>query len=378
MRKHGGKFELFVAKMNFGLEERLMFYRVFANYLDQGIDLQRAVSIVYERSVRSKDVLAPMYGRWLAAFDNGLQFSAALAGCVTQEEAEQLLHGTFRGNSWVTDNERKMIVAGERGDNLSDCFRRAADTSLKTAEMTKATRGELTQPFFIALAMLAALFYLSYVLGPDFERMIPRKSWPHKIARMSATGDFFRTWWPFLLVGLSVCGVFIFMSISRWTGRIRDGFDAYLPPWNLNRYFKESNFLIVLAALMGAGRDISESVQMISENSRSLWFRNHCARMLRRLASGMPMGDALDTGLFSKRNANYIKDFAEANKFEAGISVVGNSAAETGAKVIVSSSRVVKYSMMCVMAYSIIYFYSAMSEIQDSVRQQASRAQIRK
>lgn len=348
--------EIFFAKnFSFSLRTRITLYKKLANFLDQGIDIYRALQMVAARAQRTKDPLAPMYFDWLRKIGNGNDFSDAVEG-------------------WVPDDERMLIIAGERGAALANGIRMAGDVADRMSRIRKAVMGELATPLFLILAGVAILLFAAYSIVPGLEKAMPRKVWPDSLRNIGMLTDFVRNWGLVTLVLVGGLSAAVIASLGRWFDDLRIKLDHYLLPYPIYREFRAAGFLIALSALMSSGIDLAASIKIIRDRSNN-WMRGHLNRILSRISAGEEPGEAFDTGLFNLEVSNDLKDFGRANKFESAIDELGRTASEDGAARIKKSAGLVRIVVMMLIAGGIVYGYSAIYELQDAAKANATKSQ---
>lgn len=348
-------FERFFAKLNFGVKRRRMLYKKLANFLDGGIDLYTGLKMISRRAAETKDLLQPMYRQWLRRMDGGMEFSDAIRG-------------------WVSEDERMLIVSGERGSNIARGIAMASELAQRMAELRAAVFTELRTPGLLALVLVTIIMFVSFKVVPGLSRTIPRRFWPSELSSVGHMSDAVRAyWWSFGLAIASGIAAFTY-SLGRWKGRVRELVDRFVPPYPIYREIRSAGFLIALSGLMSSGIDLNESIKVIERRSNS-WMSSYLKRSLGRLSAGQEPGQALNTGLFDKDVARDLIDFGRMNKFEVAIEELGRNAATDTGQRIERFAAVARMVIMSMVAFSIVFGYSAVYQLQSAAKAQAMHAQ---
>ncbi len=179
---------------------------------------------------------------------------------------------------------------------------------------------------------------------------VPLDMWGPLGQRMLKFASFIGFAWPFVVAGLIALVVLASMSMSRWTGPIRNRLDAHFLPYRLYRDARAAEFLATLASVLKRRGNVSlnmrEGLELIRSRATP-WLASHCAHMLSRLDEpGEHGAEVLDTGLLSRESYFYVTDMTECLGPDEGLQVAGLRVEAQIQETIARSAKVLRVVMM--------------------------------
>jgi type II secretory pathway component PulF len=329
--------ELFSARFSFRrTNNRAEFYEDMAAALRDGVDIVSFLQKRASRAKQMKDPMGPLYRVWVHRMDS-TSFSGALRGDIPAEECMVI---SAAENSASLDNDLEFLASTVRG----------------VAGMKKALVGAMIVPT-IAFCLVAGMIYgFSSFFVPLLVAIIPPDKWPTSGRMLKAVADFVMDYGVillFLIVGIVVGFI---VSLNRLTGPLRRTLDEW-PVYSLFRAHNGAVTLIVLAAMMGAGKALVESLESIEKHS-SRWTRWHINSILRRLdIMGGDPGKSFDTGLLPRRILNRVIDRAERSDFGSALRNIGFTVLDNVKKEVEAKAKTINVIMLVVAGFAIGFMF---------------------
>lgn len=258
----------------------------------------------------------------------------------------------------VPSTEAMTIDAGEQAADLAGGLRRAAALSQNASRIRKTIRSELTYPIFLLALLLVLLFMVSTSVLPVLGEIAPREHWPIHARALGAVAD--KTVWIaggilFLVLGI---GGWFAASKGRWTGEMRNIFDRYVFPWNLNRRITGAMFMSSVSALLRMGMPLSQALDRLSEIS-SAWERKHFAAIKSRMRKGMREGEAIAGPLFDADIRWQIILYGRLTDFSGGLERMAERVTERVIDQTAKSFGFFRILMLIGVAGMIVWVYSS-------------------
>lgn len=264
------------AKISFGSSERKRIWLKLAKMVEGGVQLVPAIEELAQRFVRNQGPTAPgaiVLGAWVKGLNNGQKLSRVIA-------------------PWVTPQERMLIAAGEESGELVRSLRVVVEVQEASKAVRSAVIGGLAYPIF--LFVLALVF--SYIFGnkvvPNFTAAVKDQSqWTGAAAALLAYSQFVQSYLVWVAVSIPTLIGYMFYSMPRWTGSVRESFDRF-GPWAIYRTMIGGTWLITMSALVGAGVRIEEAVKQTSSGAAP-WIKQRLDGVQVGLGRGLNLGEAM-------------------------------------------------------------------------------------
>lgn len=330
---------------------RAEFYEDMSAALGDGEDVVSYLSKRAARAKQTKDSLGPLFRVWVRRMDN-TSFAGAVRGSVPEAES-------------------MVLQASEEASRLGDDLEYLAEVVRLVAGMKKAAIFSLIVPSIVLTLVCALMWAFSFFFVPILSSIIPPEKWPGAGQILRALAEFTTHYGLVLLIGLGALGGGIVFIMRTYTGRLRRKLDEW-PLFSIYRAFHGSIALVSLAAMMGAGLSLVESLHKVASNSNK-WTKWHIANILRRLdtMSG-EAGKAFDTGMLPRKILNRIIDRAERTKFDEALRKIGATSLTKMKQEIEAKAKVINVIMMLVagilMGVLMYGFLDTVYSIQNAIR----------
>ena len=347
------------AKFEFSVSERLRFYEKLRQLLQNGVNLDMALSQIQKIAVRKKgSVLPKLYSRWRHSISNGMNFGQCLA-------------------PYVPSSEAILLETGANSGKLINAIENAMESIEQQSKVKKAIIGAAAYPAVLFAMLIAAMVMSAYKVIPTFEEIIPTEDWEGIAYGVAVASGFIRDYG--MMMGI-VFGLFIFAifySLPRWTGRMRIVFDKFVP-WSMYRILQGSAFLLSVSSLMGAGVKLDEvSLGKISRQSDP-YLSQRINAVKRFITAGENLGDALYQSGYKFPDEEIIADlqiYANLRGFDKNLINITRTWVDGLVERVTISMKVVNTIILVLIAIVIgcliLSFYSVFQQIQ-SVQQQAN------
>ncbi|HFK4763122.1 type II secretion system F family protein [Citrobacter farmeri] len=208
---------------------------------------------------------------------------------------------------WIPAEEAALLGAGRKGKTLS--------VALEQSERLIDVRGRILQQVIFAStypALFVVLFGAMMVINtvkivPTLSNMSDPATWSGALGVMNSMAEFTTQWG--LVCGISFAGLLavVLWSLPRWTGRIRQFADRFMP-WSLYSDLQGAVFLMNVAALLEAGLPEIDVLKTLRKTA-SPWLRERLDATIAGINRGNSLGRALRYSGFnfpSRQSANYL------------------------------------------------------------------------
>lgn len=301
------------AKFFLGAKERLGIYQKLASFLDNGVDIDRAMEQMADGYIHFKknDVRAKIINEWRESIAIGTSFSNTLA-------------------PWAPPAEVMLIKAGEKSGNLVDAMNNACIATQAGRTMKGAIISKMSYPALLMLVLCVMLYIFATEAVPALAEAKDPDTWPAISKGLYWMSYAVNNFWFHVLLIIGGISFAVSATISRWTGVARDKFD-FIPPYSIYKSYQGSIFLVSLSAMMKTGIPIWEALDELKELSAP-YMRKHIGVMQSRLLGGVSVGAALETGLLDRDIAIDLRVYSSTSKIEEKMGLIGQLAIESGVK----------------------------------------------
>lgn len=315
---------------------RLALYTMLMHMVNDGIALDAALRRLHERLVSRKRSGAGVIKTWLDAMSEGGTFSSAIKG-------------------FVPDGELILIASGERANAIGIGFEEA----IFVCEARKRNRtvmvSNLTMPVVLLVVFFAILVQFSIGVAPELAKVLPPDRWTKSGQTLYAISEVVSKWWGVGLLCITIFSVASWVSLSRWTGELRD-FANKIPPWSMYRTFSSAEFMISISSLMNSGVSLPESLKIIRVNA-SPWMAEHISLMQSRLRAGLGYDESLDTGLLEDDVADEVVIYSKTSSFDVAIKSVGRRAIDASSAKVISQAAFLRTFAIALVGLSVGWIY---------------------
>lgn len=340
-------------KFKFGLKQRISLYERIAAFLDAPIDLVNTLKSIRDRYQKTKDFRAKIIDDWLNTINNGGKFGDAIM-------------------PWVPAAEHMLISAGEDGVGLVQGLREATVLSNAAAKNKAAIIGGVLMPIILFIMIFVMLIGFQTNMVPVFIGLLDISRWPSNGQYLYYVSKFVYDYWYVIAAIVIILAFIIGATIDKWTGPIRDKFDA-LPPWSLYKNYQGSSFLIGLSSLMNAGVASFEALKTMHKNA-SPWMKVHLDKMMNNMRlGGTTPGEALNTGLLDKETAGDVEDYSRLGTFQNAIHLLGSRSLDKSIERTNQKMGVLKNVLLVLVALSVLMVYTTTYSLQGEVADSMSQ-----
>lgn len=279
----------YAVQFEFNPKMRERFYIKLGQLLENGVQLDVALSQLQKMSARSKGSILPvLYGSWRRNVANGMNFGDVVGPFVPSAEAI-------------------LLETGAASGHLVESLYNAAETVQQQSKVKNAIISSAAYPVVLFLMLIAALILSSFMVIPTFSEILPVEKWTGAAKITAAVTQVIRDYGLVIVIFFVLANIIVFTSLSRWTGRERLLVENVIP-WNLYRMWQGSSFLLSVAALMKAGVKLDEvSLNKISRNTEP-YLSQRIQAIKRGIISGENLGEALNQTGFNFPDEELIAD----------------------------------------------------------------------
>jgi type II secretory pathway component PulF len=351
------RWQILSAKLMFSGRERLDLYDIFATYLDRSVRQPEALAEIRGIEIEGRAPflywlrpLATAIPCWLfQILDRGENFGVVMAEWLPQDEAMIFA---------------AMAEAGLTGDGLRDLAR----LSERQTSWKKSLRRALLPLFGAAAMFVAGFWYLSTSLFPTLFASLPQGvQLDGAAANLKATSDFFASFGPYLLGGITLLPLGISRLLPIWTGTVRKLVDE-LPLFSLYKTWTGLGFLISLSALLKAGVSLREALETLECRSPPYTAERLHAVILRDDAY---LGEALAQSGYAwpdPRTIKLIRHFIVSDRPGEALAELAEASTQRLDASLRQLSTAISYAVQIAVFAVIFWFLEATNQMSDLVQ----------
>lgn len=241
---------LIMAKAAFNGRRRANFYRFLASYIERSYRLDDALTSIYLEDTdhdtkKARSVIGVGIPSILAKMKmDGVPFARALEG-------------------WAPAGELLALQAFEEGGLSAETLRYLAD-SIRSSD---ATAREIKKVFirlgYTFAGVQAIAFGLAYFIMPKIFKTIPVRVVTPGMEEFRAVFEWVAVYGPFIGVASALLVIWVWWSLSRLTGPVREHLDSY-PVYATYREWQGSIWLRSLAALVAVPMPVTKAMALLS------------------------------------------------------------------------------------------------------------------
>lgn len=303
------RFEQWFIRVQFSGKARLRIYRKLSRLQKNGVSMPDALRTMWNHeSQDGKKKTKPSaiaLEAWRKQVDNGKILGIAIQG-------------------WVPENDRLVIEAGERAGALAQSLDDSIFIYLGQKRIKEALFMGLAYPIFLFFVAIGLLIIVGTNIVPTFDSILPRDRWTGAGASMAWLADFVNVAMIPALVGIAGLVIAIIWSMPRWTGRVRIRMDRF-PPYSLYKLVQGSGFLLSFATMVKAGIKTTDALRLMQRDA-SPWLMERLSKTLNIMNNGANIGEALYRSRLEfpdQETANDLRTYAELDKFDEALVVIG-------------------------------------------------------
>lgn len=342
------------AKRGFDAKTRAHVWKKTAVQIKHGIPFYHAIEMLWDRAKRKKKVTARVYEHILRNNHAGGTLASALVGYATPEEI-------------------MLISAGEKKD-LSNGLTLACTMMSNKDVIRKQVIGASAYPLFLLMLCAGVLCVISFILVPEFSKMLPQEKWTGIAAALLLLSNFVASVYGAAAALLFVFTIIlIFLTFPVWTGTFRIMADKF-PPWSIYREIVGSSWLFSVATLMSAG---IQPRQIFSESLMSRtctpYLKERISAIDYQMSLGKNIGVAMQDAKMEFPSEEVVEDmcvYAELPDLEKQISDIAQEQMIECIENVKQKMKIIQTTLMFTVAILIVFvlvsIYSLVSAVGQS------------
>jgi hypothetical protein len=230
--------------------------------------------------------------------------------------------------------------AGVRGLELAEMAANAKRI------LSGTTSTQMAYPAFLLIYLYSFCMLFGGAIFPQVRDVRPLEEWPGAGQVLYVFDTFcYEYWW--LSTALVVGAVFsYFSSLRRWTGDMRNRFDAAPLMWRNRRDLRAALLIVSLSGLFDSGLTLRAALDRLTRTADP-WLKWHLNRMSLRLTDtpDEPMR-ALDTGIFSESIVDTFTDAAGRDQFVQAIKDLGRDSLSRVVENVRRNAKITHYVLL--------------------------------
>jgi type IV pilus assembly protein PilC len=278
------------------------FTRQLSTMITAGVPLTEALLILQQES---KPAMQKLLNDLLRDIEGGSTFSKAL------EKQQKVFSRIYV----------QLIRAGETAGALDRVLSRLADNLEKQKEFRAKTRGALIYPVIVVIAMIAVALIMMIFVIPKLSDMYKELGATLPIMTRGLIGIshfLIYRWWLLLLLGVGGSIVFRQWHKTR-NGQIE--FDKFLFKIPIVGVLRQkiilTEFARTLSLLLGAGISLIQTLEIISDATESVIYRESFKKATDQVEKGVPLSQSLtDKEIFPSLLSQMIAVGEETGKID--------------------------------------------------------------
>lgn len=325
-----------------GLASRLKLWRKLSKLLGNNVPIKKALESMLESRLRvsKTDTIAIAISAWLVSTNNGVRFSVAIDG-------------------WVSDNEIMLLSAGEQSGSLRGALESCVKLMVSGKKIKSTIISGITYPAFLIMMAFGVLLLFGYKVIPVFSAIVGDDKWTGMAGMMVSISHWVQNYLVFAAIAVIVIIAVFFWTLPRWVGKYRVIADRYVP-WSVYRMIQGSAWMIALAAMIDAGMRIETALDEMRKRANP-WLASRIASCLVGMRSGFTVGESLSNSGMEFPDREIIDDlvvYSSLSGFDDALKKIGDEWLEDGVDRI-KGVMAVLFSMFVVLDAGILAFMFA-------------------
>lgn len=340
-------------RRSFNAKVRASVWKKVAVQIRHGITFYSAIEMLRDRARRKKKRVAAVYDHILRVSQTGGNIQSALVG-------------------WASSEEIMLISAGEKQD-LAYGLRLAWQMLNSKGAIRKQVIGAAAYPIFLLLLCIGVLCIISFILVPEFTKMLPPERWTGVAGALLMLSDFVASVYGAAVgIAILVLAAVIFFTLPVWTGRLRVFADKYAP-WSIYREVVGSSWLFSVATLMSAG---IQPRQIFSENLASRtcspYLRERISAIDYQMGLGNNLGESMSNAGMNFPSEDVVDDmcaYAQLPHLEEQITAIAEEQMENCIEGVKAKMKTIQTLMMFTVVGLILFVIISVFTLQSSLGQ---------
>lgn len=268
--------------------------------------------------------------------------------------------------AWVPSEEAALISAGITSGDTPTALAQADKLIVARQRIFKQMLSAAIYPI-ILLNLVGGLLYVNSVqLIPTLSKMSSPETWDGPLGFMYKLSELTSNYGITAAFTLLVICFVVIISLPRWTGRLRQIFDLFIP-WSLYKDMQGAVFLMNVSALIGAGVPELKALTTLHSFGSS-WLRERLEAVIDQVNMGEGMGTGLRNCGYkfpSQEAANYLSLLGEGDSASQLISNYADRWLEQALSKVAKRTNVVKlFSLLLIISFFLLMLGMVM-QIQD-------------
>jgi type IV pilus assembly protein PilC len=259
-------------------DEVVTFTRQLSTMITAGLPLTQSLSILGQQS---KPAMSRMVAELQREIEGGNTFAKALG------KFPRIFSRVYI----------QLVLAGETGGVLDEVLERLADNMEKDKDFKAKTKGALIYPVIVVIAMIAVAFIMMVFVIPKLTEMYTDfgADLPFATQLLIDISTFVSNFWWLVAVGGFVGGTLFKRWIKTRPGRIVfDRFLLKIPIFGeLRSKVTLTEFARTLSLLLGAGISLLQALQIVSEASNNILYREALQDSAKQVEKGISLSQAI-------------------------------------------------------------------------------------
>ncbi|MDF1825104.1 MAG: type II secretion system F family protein [Verrucomicrobiales bacterium] len=259
--------------------ELILFTEELADLLDAGMQLERALKILNERS--TSPAIKAVAGVLRDEIREGARFSKALG----------------KASSTFDELYCSLVAAGEASGSLPEILRRLVVNLKQLSNLQRRTVSAMIYPLTVLLACIVLIFVVSTVLMPSLTKMMQKtgQDLPLVTDLLIKFTDFMSAWWWLILAVMvgSIVGFKLFIASKRgrpWWDEYKMKIPAF-GPVIFGRFYAQ--FCHTMSNLINNGVPLLNSLKLITRGTQNYFIRNHLEKVVLDVGEGSSLARSM-------------------------------------------------------------------------------------
>jgi type II secretory pathway component PulF len=344
-------------QMRTSARTRIRLYRQIERLLRNNVRLTEALDSLWRRASNEGRRPTDSVALALAAWQQGPKSGRGLAQAMA---------------SWIPNEERLLIEAGEQAGQLPQALADVVDLAQGTRRIRGAIIGGLAYPVALFAALLLTLWYLAGTIVPAFATILPPEQWTGMGAWLAWLAGFAENYTVAIAVGALALSVLYLATVSRWTGRLRLLVEG-IPPWSFYRLSQGIGFLLASSALLRAGMQMTEVFDRLRQDS-SPYLRERLSAAVQRIRSGDNFGNALHKTGMNFPDKDIVQDmrtYASLTGFNDTLAQVAREWLEDAVRKVQGQAQALNMVMLFLMFVLIVVVFTGLYSVTQQIGEAA-------
>ncbi len=284
--------------------------------------------------------------------------------------AEQIYEALKRGLpisegmvDWFDPEVVTLFDAGQQAGSQS--LTRVVNEYLKQEAEIKRAKAEfwkpVKQPLIYQFVVLAFMMVMGLFVLPQFSGLMPADKMTLSVRIVLGVSEWLTVNWPYVMVSLLFSFVGFNQYIHNNTSPLRITLDNYFP-LNIYKNFAAMKTLKTLGILVETRYNLHRAAQELKKHSNR-YMNHHLNHVIRETQFGeSDLGEALDSGLLSRRLMFRLRNAAnspEQEKKKSAISIAADRSGDEAVRALMGTRQFVALALWLMMSLTLLIVVSS-------------------